>query len=607
MNVIIVTACPSGVATTFLAARALERAAARRGWTAAVEMHSKLEPLTPLSKATLDAAELVVIAASAPVEISRFIGKRVYRAPIAQALPDPDAFLARAESQATQLAGAAELEAAVATPVPAPQPSARSGAKLVAITACPTGVAHTFMAAEALTQAARGLGYPLRVETQGSVGAQDKLTPEEIREAEVVILAADIEVDTSRFVGKRVWRTSTGAALKKSGPTINEALEKAQVLGGGANRAAAQEGEGKGAAGAKRGPYRHLLTGVSFMLPMVVAGGLLIALSFVFGIEAFKQEGTLAAALMKIGGGAAFKLMVPLLAGYIAYSIADRPGIAPGMIGGYLASELGAGFLGGIVAGFIAGYAASALSRFVKLPSSVEALKPILIIPLVASLFTGLVMIYVIGTPVAALMSAMTAFLTNMGSGNAILLGLLLGAMMCFDLGGPINKAAYTFGVGLLSAGGPGSQGPMAAIMAAGMVPALGMGLASFLAKSKFSEPEREAGKASFVLGLCFISEGAIPFMAKDPLRVIPTCVLGGAITGAMSMYFGVQLMAPHGGLFVLLIPNAVNHVLVYLLSITVGTLVVGGGYALVKAGKAEMTTAEAPRSAPAAVRDARA
>jgi PTS system fructose-specific IIC component len=607
MNVLIVTACPAGVATTFLAARALERAAARRGWKVTVEMHSQLQPLTPADAATLATTELVIIAASAPVELSRFVGKRVYQASIAQALPDPDAFLARAESQATKLAGTAGL--AAGAPVAPSAPAASGGMKLVAVTACPTGVAHTFMAAEALTQAARGLGYPIRVETQGSVGARDKLTAEEIRDADIVILATDIEVDTSRFAGKRVWRTSTGAALKKSVPTIHEALEKAQVLGGETGRAAAQASSGGGAAGTRRGPYRHLLTGVSFMLPMVVAGGLLIALSFVFGIEAFKQEGTLAAALMKIGGGAAFKLMVPLLGGYIAYSISDRPGIAPGMIGGYLASELGAGFLGGIAAGFIAGYSASAISRYIKLPASVESLKPILIIPLAASLFTGLVMVYVIGTPVAALMSGMTAFLTNMGSGNAILLGLLLGAMMCFDLGGPINKAAYTFGVGLLSAGGPGSQGPMAAIMAAGMVPPLGMGLASLIAKAKFSEPEREAGKASLVLGLCFISEGAIPFMAKDPLRVIPTCVIGGAITGALSMYFGVQLMAPHGGLFVLLIPNAVNHVLLYLVSIAVGTLFVGAGYAVVKVGKAEMPDAAAQSTAPipARVRDAQA
>ncbi|MFL5350239.1 MAG: PTS fructose-like transporter subunit IIB [Hyalangium sp.] len=602
MNVIIVTACPSGVATTFLAARALERAATRRGWKVSVEMHSRLEPLVPLAPATIAAADLVVIAASAPVELKRFIGKRVYQASTAQALPAPDTFLARAESQARPLTEATGAAAAGATGAPSAGPAPKSAAsgptKIVAVTACPTGVAHTFMAAEALTQAASGLGYPLRVETQGSVGAQNKLTPEEIREAEVVILACDIEVDTSRFAGKRVWRTSTGAALKKSSQTIHDALEKGQVQGSGAIRPAAEERGGEGGqSGARRGPYRHLLTGVSFMLPMVVAGGLLIALSFVFGIEAFKQEGTLAAALMRIGGGTAFKLMVPLLAGYIAYSISDRPGITPGMIGGYLAGELGAGFLGGIAAGFIAGYSSRALSRYLKLPASVESLKPILIIPLVASLLTGLVMIYVIGTPVASIMSAMTAFLKNMGSGNAILLGVLLGAMMCFDLGGPINKAAYTFGVGLLAEGGAGAQMPMAAIMAAGMVPPLGMGVASMIARSKFSEPEREAGKASLVLGLCFISEGAIPFMAKDPLRVIPTCMIGGALTGALSMYFGVQLMAPHGGLFVLLIPHAVNHVLLYLLSICAGTLVVGAGYALVKAGKADMpdATGQAP------------
>ncbi|MFL5357955.1 PTS fructose-like transporter subunit IIB [Archangium sp.] len=587
MNVIVITACPSGVATTFLASRGLVRAATQRGWTASVEMHSQLQPFVPLGSATLAAADLVVVAASAPVDLARFVGKRVYQAPIAEALPDPGAFLTRAEQEARPLTEAASEGVTAAPPeVATSMPSAGGKPKIVAVTACPTGVAHTFMAAEALTQAGKGLGYPIRVETRGSVGAQNVLTPEEIREAEVVILACDIEVDSSRFAGKRVWRTSTGAALKKSGQTIHDAVAQAKVMGGAPGGAAAAEGGG--GKGEKRGPYKHLLTGVSFMLPMVVAGGLLIALSFVFGIDAFKQQGTLAAALMEIGSGAAFKLMVPLLAGYIAYSISDRPGIAPGMIGGYLASSLGAGFLGGIAAGFIAGYTALALSRRVKLPASVEALKPILIIPLVASLVTGLVMIYVIGTPVAAIMSAMTRFLTNMNSGNAVLLGSLLGAMMCFDLGGPVNKAAYTFGVGLLATGA-GGYGPMAAIMAAGMVPPIGMGIASMIASAKFSKQEREAGKASLVLGLCFISEGAIPFMAKDPLRVIPTCMVGGALTGALSMYFGVQLMAPHGGLFVLLIPHAVNHVLLYLLSIATGSTFVGVGYALVKTGKAEL------------------
>ncbi|ATB30315.1 PTS fructose-like transporter subunit IIB [Melittangium boletus] len=589
MNVILITACPSGVATTFLAARGLERAAAQRGWTASVEMHGQLAPFKPVDAATIDAASLVVVAASAPVDLSRFAGKRLYQAPISEALPDPAAFLARAEAQARLHGPASSPTPALAGAPVEPKSTAGGTPRVVAVTACPTGVAHTFMAAEALTQAGKALGYPLRVETQGSVGAQDALTPEEIRAADVVILACDIEVNTSRFVGKRVFRTSTGAALKKSQATLREALDKAQVLEGAQGSAPAAAPAEKGGAA---GLYKHLLTGVSFMLPMVVAGGLSIALSYVFGLEAFEDKGSLAAALMEIGNGAAFKLMVPLLAGYIAYSIADRPGIAPGMVGGYLASTLGAGFLGGIIAGFLAGYMAQSLSRYVKLPPSMEALKPILIIPLAGTLITGLVMIYVVGTPVAALMSSLTTFLKTMGTGNALLLGAVLGAMMCFDLGGPINKAAYAFGVGLLS---ESTYGPMAAIMAAGMVPPIGMGIASVLARNKFSKPEREAGKAAMVLGLCFISEGAIPFMAKDPLRVIPTSLLGGTLTGALSMYFGVQLMAPHGGLFVLLIPHAVNHVLAYLFAISVGSLVTGVAYALVKTGKVELPGASAP------------
>ncbi|WP_312147513.1 fructose-specific PTS transporter subunit EIIC, partial [Stutzerimonas kunmingensis] len=332
--------------------------------------------------------------------------------------------------------------------------------------------------------------------------------------------------------------------------------------------------------GEKAGVYKHLLTGVSYMLPMVVAGGLLIALSFVFGIEAFKEEGTLAAALMKIGGETAFQLMVPLLAGYIAYSIADRPGLAPGMIGGLLAGTLGAGFIGGIIAGFVAGYAAKAVSRWIPLPASIESLKPILIIPLLASLVTGLVMIYVVGTPVAKMLAGLTEFLDTMGTSNAILLGLLLGTMMCVDLGGPVNKAAYAFSVGLLASQ---SYAPMAATMAAGMVPPIGMGIATLIARRKFAQTEREAGKAALVLGCCFISEGAIPFAAKDPLRVIPASIAGGALTGALSMAFGAKLLAPHGGLFVLLIPNAINHALLYLAAILAGSLVTGVIYAVIK------------------------
>ena len=577
MKLIIVTACPQGVATSFLAARALERAAQQKGWEARTDIRSPQQPLSSLPEDVIASADLVVAATGTPTDLNAYAGKRLYQVPVTAALPDPASILDQAEKQA-------EPYQPTEASQPEPATSGNAGKRIVAVTACPTGVAHTFMAAEALTAAATAAGHQIRVETQGSVGAQDPLTAEEIEAADLVILACDIEVDPSRFAGKRLWRTSTGSALKKPGPTIDDAMTNASV----------EEGQKKatsGGGGEKRGPYKHLLTGVSFMLPMVVAGGLLIALSFVFGIDAFEEEGTLAAALMQIGGGTAFQLMIPLLAGYIAWSIADRPGLAPGMIGGYLASTLGAGFLGGIIAGFLAGYVARFISQKLPMPESVESLKPILIIPLLASLVTGLAMIYVIGEPAATLMDGLTNFLESMGTTNAILLGGILGAMMCFDLGGPVNKAAYTFGVGLLSEGSGGSA-PMAAIMASGMVPAIGMGVASFIAHTKFAEAERQAGRASFVLGLCFISEGAIPFMAKDPLRVIPVCMVGGAITGALSMLFTVKLMAPHGGLFVLAIPNAVSAVLPYVAAIAIGSLVIGFGYAMIKTGKAEVATA---------------
>lgn len=566
MKLAIITACPNGMVTSVLCARLLDAAAQRQGWSTSVEVHDDAHPERQLSAATLEAAEWVLVVSTGPVDMSRFVGKRVYRSTPSQALQDVDAVLRR---------GAEEAQVHVATEAsaePVIEPGKRAP-RLVAITACPTGVAHTFMAAEALQQTAKRLGYDLQVETQGSVGARNPLSAEAIAAADVVLLAADIEVATERFAGKRIYRCGTGVALKQSEATLNKALAEGQLesTAAGAQAPAKQE---------KTGVYKHLLTGVSFMLPMVVAGGLMIALSFVFGITAFKEEGTLAAALMQIGGETAFKLMVPLLAGYIAYSIADRPGLAPGMIGGLLASTLGAGFIGGIVAGFLAGYAAKAISQYVRLPQSLEALKPILIIPLLASLFTGLVMIYVVGKPVAGMLAALTHFLDSMGTTNAILLGVLLGAMMCVDLGGPINKAAYAFSVGLLASQ---SYAPMAATMAAGMVPPIGLGIATFIARRKFAQTEREAGKAALVLGLCFISEGAIPFAAKDPLRVIPASIAGGALTGALSMYFGCKLMAPHGGLFVMLIPNAINHALLYLLAIVAGSLLTAVVYALVK------------------------
>ena len=564
MNIAIVTACPNGQVSSVLSARLLSAAAQRRGWSTSVEVQDTEHPERQLSAAQIAEADWVLVVSTGAVDLSRFVGKRVYQSTPAQALADREGFLDEAAAHASLLAAAAP-ETALAT---------HTAVRIVAVTACPTGVAHTFMAAEALQQAAQQLGYQLTVETQGSVGARNPLSADAIAAADVVLLAADIEVPTARFAGKRIYRCGTGIALKQARATLDKALAEAKVEGA-ADAAAAAPAKGE-----KTGVYKHLLTGVSFMLPMVVAGGLLIALSFVFGIEAYKEPGTLPAALMQIGGEAAFKLMVPLLAGYIAWSIADRPGLAPGMIGGLLASTLGAGFIGGIVAGFLAGYSAKAIARWARLPTSLEALKPILIIPLLASLFTGLVMIYVVGQPVAAMLEGLTHFLDSMGTTNAILLGLLLGGMMCVDLGGPINKAAYAFSVGLLASS---SYAPMAATMAAGMVPPIGLGIATFLARRKFAQSEREAGKAALALGLCFTSEGAIPFAAKDPLRVIPASIAGGALTGALSMYFGCKLMAPHGGLFVLLIPNAINHALLYLLAIVAGSLVTAVIYAVIK------------------------
>ena len=569
MNLALITACPNGQISGVLSARLLRAAAERLGWSVCVEQCDPQRPERQLSEGQIAAADWVLVVSVQPLDLSRFAGKRLVQARPAEALAEPAGFLQRAAEEA-QVWQPGEASSGPAEKAPV--------AKIVAVTACPTGVAHTFMAAEALQQASRQMGVELRVETQGSVGARTPLSEEEIAAADVVLLAADIEVNPERFAGKRIFRCGTGVALKQPQATIERALKEATT------ETASSASSTAPAKNEARGVYKHLLTGVSFMLPMVVAGGLLIALSFVFGIEAFKQQGTLAAALMQIGGDAAFKLMVPMLAGYIAWSIADRPGLAPGMIGGLLASTLGAGFLGGIVAGLLAGYSARAIARWIPLPASVAALKPILIIPLLASLFTGLVMIYVVGSPVAAMMRSLTDFLAGMGTTNAILLGLLLGGMMCVDLGGPINKAAYAFSVGLLASQ---SYAPMAAVMAGGMVPPIGMGIATLLARRKFAQSEREAGKAALVLGLCFISEGAIPFAAKDPLRVIPASIAGGALTGALSMLFGCKLLAPHGGLFVLLIPNAMNHALLYLLAIAAGSVVTGVLYALLKRGEA--------------------
>jgi PTS system, fructose-specific, IIB component/PTS system, fructose subfamily, IIC component len=574
MNIVIVTSCPSGIANSVIAAGLLEKAAASLGWNAVVECHNSVEPAKLLTVDEISSADLVVIAGN-NIDINRFTGKRVYQADVSDAIPDAKAFLQTAAAAAT-VTSAAAVASQQTQEKPKVSPMSK---RIVAITACPTGVAHTFMAAEALEEEAKKRGYWIKVETRGSVGAKNALTADEIAQADVVIIAADIELDLSRFAGKKLYKTSTGAALKKTAQEMDHALANETVFKGSAAGAAS----GSSGKAELPGVYKHLMTGVSHMLPIVVAGGLLIALSFVFGITAFKEEGTMAAALMKIGGASAFALMVPVMAGFIAFSIADRPGLAPGLIGGMLASSIGAGFLGGIVAGFIAGYTAKAIADNVKLPQTMEALKPILIIPLFASLITGLAMIYVVGTPIASIMKGLTSFLAGMSGANAILLGVILGAMMCFDLGGPVNKVAYVFGTGLLASNPNVPSLPMAAVMAAGMVPAIGMGIATFVARNKFIDSEREAGKASFVLGLCFISEGAIPFAARDPMRVIPSTMAGGALAGALSMLFGCGLMAPHGGLFVLLIPGAISNALMYIVAIAAGSALTGLMYATIK------------------------
>ena len=525
-------------------------------------------------------ADVTVAIGSGDVSDKTVIGKKVYVvSDLNDIFADPKQVLIDAQSKASIFEQSTQSNTSSV--------SGNGVKRIVAVTACPTGVAHTFMAAEAIEEEAKKRGWWCKVETRGSVGVGNELTPEEVASADVVIVACDIDVNLSKFAGKKMYRTKTGPALKKTAEELDRAFEEATIYQP-TNSASTAKSSNE-----KKGVYQHLLTGVSYMLPMVVAGGLIIALSFAFGsfemvdgVQKLVGESHLAEI-----GGLAFSLMVPLLAGYIAYSIADRPGLAPGLVGGLLAVSTGAGFLGGIVIGYFAGYLAMLIAKYLPLPKTLEALKPILIVPLLATLATGLVMQFIVGTPIAWLMGALTEWLKSMGTANAVLLGALLGGMMCTDMGGPINKVAYAFGTGLISAQ---VYAPMAAVMAGGMVPPLAMGIATLIARKKFAKAEQESGKASLVLGLCFISEGAIPFAARDPLRVIPCCIIGGAITGGLALAFGSQLMTPHGGLFALAIPGVVKPVGGYLLSILIGSLVAGVGYAVLKQPEstAEMASA---------------
>ena len=491
---------------------------------------------------------------------------------------------------------------------PAEKPAAAKAKTLIAITACPTGIAHTYMAADSLVAAAKEAGVTLHVETQGSSGSTP-LSADTIAGADAVIFATDVGVkDKGRFAGKPVIASGVKRAINEPAKMVAEAVaaadnpNAARVEGSGAGAPASSAPAGGVGWGTRT--RQILLTGVSYMIPFVAAGGLLIALGFFFGgweIANKPDGGTqsfgnmyalenslwnlppggfsqyLGAVLFSLGG-LAFSFLVPALAGYIAFAIADRPGIAPGFTAGAVAVFVGAGFIGGIVGGLIAGFAALWISKW-AVPKWFRGLMPVVIIPLCASLIVGLLMFMLLGRPLAAATTGLTNWLTGMSGTSAVLLGVILGLMMCFDLGGPVNKAAYAFAVAGLTAATTSSFEIMATVMAAGMVPPLAMALATFVRPRQFSEPERENGRAAVLLGLCFISEGAIPFAAADPFRVIPSMMFGGAITGAICMAAGVTSRAPHGGIFVFF---AIGGILWFIIAILAGT--VAGAVAVIAA-----------------------
>lgn len=451
-------------------------------------------------------------------------------------------------------------------------------AKFVAVTACPTGIAHTFMAQEALLQAGKKLGHDVRVETQGATGAEDTLTDEEIRAADAVIIAADKQVDLDRFQGKRLLQTSVSAAIKEPEKLMQEALQAPVFQPAKANGAydeiqTVKQNRNQGMPAV----YRHLMNGVSHMLPLVIAGGIFIALSTAIDING---KASLAEAFDNIGGGSAFKLFVPILSAFIAQSIADRAAFAAGLVGGWIGTQgpmyhagpnASAGYLGGIIAGFLAGYITLALRKWIRVPRSLEGIKTVLILPVLSVGIVGLLMIYVLGHPVAALMSALSNGLMHIGASASLGLGALLGLMMAFDMGGPFNKVAYFFAVGLLATKTPEAETIMAAVMGAGMVPPIAMALSAFFAPRKYSPEERDAAKAAVILGACFITEGAIPFATRDPLRVIPSIMVGSAVTGALCMLFHVTNPGPHGGIFVF---PLIGHWALFAVAILVGAAV---------------------------------
>lgn len=461
---------------------------------------------------------------------------------------------------------------------------------IVAVTACPTGIAHTYMAAEAIEKKAKELGYQVKVETRGSGGAKNVLTDDEIAKAAGVIVACDTNVPTDRFDGKKVIECQVSDGINKAEELIKRiASGDAPVFKASGKKEASHSSVG-GKESIGHQIYKHLMNGVSHMLPFVVGGGILIAIAFL--IDGFSVDlnslpadqranfGTItqAAALFKGIGGTAFGFMLPILAGFIAMSIADRPGLAVGFVGGSIAANGTSGFLGALVAGFVAGYIVLLLKKvFSKLPESLDGMKPVLLYPLLGIFLVGVIMQFVVEPPIGALNTAINNGLNGLNGASAVVLGILLGGMMSVDMGGPVNKAAYVFGTASIAAG---NYNIMAAVMIGGMVPPIAIALATIFFKNKFTAEERKAGPTNFIMGLSFITEGAIPFAASDPLHVLPACVVGSAVAGGLSMAFGCTLMAPHGGIFV--VPT-IGNPLMYLVALVIGSFIACGLLGLLK------------------------
>ena len=461
---------------------------------------------------------------------------------------------------------------------------------IVAVTACPTGIAHTYMAAEAIEKKAKELGYQVKVETRGSGGAKNVLTDDEIAKAAGVIVACDTNVPTDRFDGKKVIECQVSDGINKAEELIKRiAAGDAPVFKASGKKEASHSSVG-GKESIGHQIYKHLMNGVSHMLPFVVGGGILIAIAFL--IDGFSVDlnslpadqranfGTItqAAAMFKGIGGTAFGFMLPILAGFIAMSIADRPGLAVGLVGGSIAANGTSGFLGALVAGFVAGYIVLLLKKvFSKLPESLDGMKPVLLYPLLGIFLVGVIMQFVVEPPIGALNTAINNGLNGLNGASAVVLGVLLGGMMSVDMGGPVNKAAYVFGTASIAAG---NYNIMAAVMIGGMVPPIAIALATIFFKNKFTAEERKAGPTNFIMGLSFITEGAIPFAASDPLHVLPACAVGSAVAGGLSMAFGCTLMAPHGGIFV--VPT-IGNPLMYLVALVIGSFIACGLLGLLK------------------------